>query len=220
MVAVIATRSAAAAGWAPSVVLDLARAWAAEGGRVIVVDGVVERPTLHEAADAGNREGLVDAVLHGASVGRVSHQVAGEGLFVIPAGSPVASADTVAADGRWQRLASAMTEAGVAVLLYLEDEQESASAFLDHARDVVVLCGPDEAVPPWIRESGIRIRAVTGPEDPSAVAPLGVASAPTSLPPREPRIVEKRPGGGRLLLLLIGALIIAAGLGYLLTSLL
>ena len=221
IVALVASEDAAHSGWGANAALDLARAWTEEGRRVMVVDGVLDAPSLHEAAGVANREGLVDAALHGASVSHVSHAVEDGGFFLVTAGTPVADPVSVARSGRWHRLAEGVTEAGVLLLLYLRDGRPATGAFLGSASDIVVLAAPGEPLPSSIGELATLVRAVTGPSDPAAVPAPDSAKKVRAGQAAAPKVFqEDKAGSGRLVLLLLAAIVVAAGLGYLLTSLL
>lgn len=221
VVALVATEEAADSGWAPSTALDLARSWTGQGRRVILVDGALAAPSLHGAVDIPNREGLVDAALHGASVAHVSHPVDDGAFFLVTAGTPVASAASVVRSGRWHRIAEGITEAGVLLLLYLRDGKEGTPAFLGSASDIVVLAGPEDRPPASVSDLGPMVRAVTGPDDPRSVPAATPAASELRRPsPAAPKVFEdEEKGMGRLVLLILIAVAAAAGLGYLLTSL-
>lgn len=224
VVGVVASEAAATAGWAPEAALQLARSWSADGRRVILVDAALDAPSLHEASGLENREGLSDAVLHGASVARVSHAIDDGAFFVVTAGVPVADSATVVKSGRWHRLAEGMTEAGALLLIYLREGDRGTAAFLGSASDIVVLAGRGDPPPSAVSDLLPLVRAVTGATDRGARSPAGSprASGPAAVPRPSPAapVVGGEGGTGRLLLLLIGALLAAAGLGYLLTSVL
>ncbi len=209
---------------------------------MILVDGALQLPSLHEAAGVGNHEGLSDAALHGASVGRVSHALDEGSFFLITAGTPVADSRDVVRSGRWHRLAEGITDAGALLLLYLRDGEASAAAFLGSASDIIVLAGPEDGPPGAVGDLTPMVRAVAGFEDGRARA-KGGAPAPSAPPgagasvpggasparqaapargasPAPSRAVEAEGGIGKVFLLLVGALLVAAALGYLLTSLL
>ena len=170
VVVLIASEGATSGGWAAPATLELARSWSREGRRVILIDGALQHPTLHTAAGVPNREGLVDAALHGASVGRVSQAVDDGSFFLIPAGSSVADAQSVARSDRWHRLSSGMTEAGVMVVLFLRDGEEGTPAFMGSASDIVVLAESGEAAPAAVRDLEPLVRAVTGPDADGSLA--------------------------------------------------
>lgn len=209
VVALVATEGAADKGWAGSAALDLARAWSAAGQRVVLVDAVLNRPTLHQSAGISNREGLTDAVLHGASMERVSHPMDGGSFFVVTAGTPVADAGSVVRSARWYRISSGMTEAGVTLAMLLGDGESGTAAFLGSASDIVVLADREDEVPGSIRDLEPLVRAVVGPG--------GASSAPAAGPP-VPVSGKGEAGVQRVALLIVGAIVVAAVLGFLLMS--
>lgn len=212
IVGLVASEAATSGGWAPSAAIRLAREWTGAGRRVVLVDGALQAPSLHEAAGVANREGLTDAALHGASAARVSHAMDDGGFFLVTAGTPVAETAAVVRSGRWQRLADGITGAGAILMLYLRDGDSGTAAFLGSVSDIVVLSTPGDAPPSAVRDLAPMVRAVTGVERPPAPAGAAKGAWPTR--------AEPQGGLGRLFLFLIVALLVAAGLGYLLTSLL
>lgn len=213
------------AGWGATAALELARSWSSAGRRVILVDAALRAPSLHRAADVENREGLSDAALHGVSVARVSRSLDDGGLFLVTAGTPVADPREVVTSGRWQRLSAGMTEAGVLVLLYLREGEAETAAFLGSASDIVLLSAPGEPTPSAVSELVPLVRAVTGPEDGgSALAGRSGGGARPEEAPLSPPARSRAPSGlgeggvGRVVFLILAALVAAAGLGYLLTS--
>lgn len=240
VVGVVASEQAAGTGWAPGGAVDLARSWSGRGRRVILVDAALQAPSLHEAVGLQNREGLTDAVLHGASISRVSHPVDDGSFFLVTAGTPVADHAEVARSGRWHRLADGMTGAGVTLLVYLRDGYTGTAPFLEAASEIVVLARPGDPPPSSVADHRLPVRAVAGPgdggpaaapaearkaaagaraPDPARSAATAGAGRPTERSPASP-VPGGEGGTGRLVLLLIGALLVAAGLGYLLTSVL
>ncbi len=210
VVALVASEGAAGE-WGAKAAVELARGWAREGGRVMLVDAALTRPSLHGELGLPNREGLTDATLYGASMSRVAQAPEGERFLLVTAGTAVANADTVAGDERWARIAGSTAEAGVTLALYLEDGEEGAVAFLGSASDIVVLAGPDEDPPSSIRNLEPLVRAVLGPSG----APPSAAAAADDGAPAAP---ASSNGFARMVVLVVMAIVIAAALGFLLSS--
>ncbi|MDA1104097.1 MAG: hypothetical protein O2956_10940 [Gemmatimonadetes bacterium] len=212
VVVVVASEQAVAEGWAASAALDLARSWSRSGQRVILIDGALQQPTLHQAAGVPNREGLTDATLFGASVGRVSQAIDDGAFFLISAGTVVADTNTVVRSARWHRLSSGMAEAGVTVALYVRDGESGTAAFLGSASDIVVLAAKGERAPNAVRDLEPLVRAVTGPAVGAEKQGGAVEGA------RGPK--PTTGGVGRM----VGFVVVAAGgaaaLGFLLVNLL
>jgi len=212
VVVAVATETAARAGWGPGAALELARSWSEQGRRVILVDGVLSEPGLHRAAGVTNREGLTDATLYGASLGRVALRVGDGSLFLVTAGTPIVDPHQVVRSGRWHRLSSAITEAGATLLLYVRDEDSGTAAFLGSASDIVVIGAPDDEAPRSIRDLEPLVRAVAGS---GTSVPVDVRE-----PVREAVPAEPSAGLGRMVLLVVAAVVVAAGLGFVLSSVL
>lgn len=209
VVALVASERAVSEGWAASAALDVARAWSANGQKVVLVDAVLNRPSLHAAASVPNREGLTDAALYGASVQRVSHPVDGGTFFLITAGTPVADASSVVRSSRWFRFTAGMAEAGATLALFLNDGESGTAAFLGSASDIVLLANPGDEPPMAIRDLEPLVRSVTGPAAPASAAAAGHGTP-----------VAAGGGGGypRMLLFIFLAVVVAGLLGFLLTS--
>jgi hypothetical protein len=202
VIGVVASEKAVASGWAGSAALDLARAWSRGGDKVILADGALNYPTLHQLAQLENVEGLSDAALFGASVRRVARQVEGESFFLITAGTAVANANSVPGSPRWGRLLDGFKEAGVKLLLYVRDGDSGCSAFLASASDIVVLADRGEPAPGAVREREELVRAVTGP---------GMAGASEARPPVE-WTADEPAGKQRVVLLAVFFLVLIVAL--------
>jgi len=210
VVALVATERAVAEGWAPAAAVDLVRSWSGDEQRLVLIDAGLEQPSLHAAVDLPNHEGLSDATLHGASVGRVSRPIEGGGFLLVTAGTPVADASAVVRSPRWYRLTAGMAEAGVTLVLYLRDGDSSTAAFLGSASDIVVLAPEGDDGPSAVRDLEPLVRAVTGPAGGAPVADRVEPSSATSGegPDREMRRV----------LYVVIAIVVIAAVGWLMFS--
>jgi hypothetical protein len=105
--------------WGERAAVALAREWAARGRKVVLVDGDVETPSLHELLRVPNLEGLADAILYGASLERVETP---------PRASPSGSSRRA----RWWRTRRPSGEAigGMTFLDQLRSRDEVALLFL------------------------------------------------------------------------------------------
>ena len=162
VVVIIASAGAVVSGWAEHGAVALAKRWSLSGQKVMLVDGALQHPSLHAATGVENGEGLSDATLFGASVGRVAHQVADGGYFLITAGTAVADPNTVVQSPRWDRLARGFVEAGVTLAVFVRDGERGTTAFLESAAEIVVLAERGEAPPAAVRNFEPLVRVVTG----------------------------------------------------------
>jgi hypothetical protein len=205
IVALVASEQAVAEGWASSSALALARSWSAAGTRVILVDGVLHDPSLHQEAGLPNRVGLSDVALHGASVDHVTQSIDDGALFLVSAGTPVADAQAVARSPRWHRVTTGMCDAGVVMALLVRDGEQVTSAFLGSASDIIVLAAPGDATPSSVRDLEPLVRAVTGPE---SVGPRGGSGrSPVGVQSRFPSTGE---AGGKARLVAMALVLLAA----------
>jgi hypothetical protein len=222
VVVLVASERAVSEGWAADAALNLARTWAGEGHRLILVDGGLQVPSLHAAAGLPNREGLTDATLYGASVGRVSQQLDDGKLFLMSAGTPVADPQSVVRSSRWHRLSAGMSEAGVTTMLYVRDGESGAAAFLGSASDIVVLGAEGELPPSVVRELEPLVRAVAGPAGGGAKAggsKSAVAGVDEGTERERVATSSESPGGiWKMLLFLIVAVVVVAALGLVLVG--
>jgi hypothetical protein len=200
VIAVVASEKAVASGWAGLAALDLARSWSRGGDKVILADGALNYPTLHQLAQIENAEGLTDATLFGASVRRVARQIQGESFFLITAGTAVADANSVPGNPRWGRLLDGFKEAGVKLLLFVRDGDSGCSAFLASASDIVILADRGEPTPGAVREREALVRAVTGP---------GAAGSSEARPPVE-WTAEEPEGKRRVVMIGVAVLVLIA----------
>jgi hypothetical protein len=104
------------------------------------------------------------------------------------------------------------------MVLYLRDGMAGTAAFLGSASDIVVLTAPGEAGPAAVRDLEPLIRTVTGfgsagesTDEPSEVAVMETAGVDRGA-------ASASGGNGRLLLFVVLAVIVAAVLGYVLSS--
>ena len=162
VVAVVATFVATTLGWAASVAAELAAGWSALGHRVVLADGGLVEPQLHEVFGESNGEGVTDAVLYGASIRRVARPVRGGTFFLVCAGTAVADPGQVLSSPRWTRLCAGFRRAGVTLVIFVSPDEPALRSALDQASDVVVLAGPDEDVSSLVDGVGGVVRGVVG----------------------------------------------------------
>ncbi len=162
VVALVASRSALAAGWTGHLVSALARAWSASGLRIVVADAGLEHPTLQDAFGVVNEEGLSDALLWGASVQKVARPLTQDGFYVITAGTPVHDLAQPFTSDRWVQLCSGFREAGVTLVTLVPESAPGWDSVVFAATDVFVLAatGEDVAVPATLAAG--RLRGVLG----------------------------------------------------------
>lgn len=168
VVAVLAAPSAEA--WAPDVAVGLARAWGTKGRRVVLFDGGLTSPSLHPILGRQNDEGLTDAVVYGASVGRVARRIEGEPLFFVPAGTVVADPRAVLEHPRWAGMCRGFLQAGATLVVFLPAAEPGADLALADATDLVVLAPEGEDAEALAGGHAGRLRAVLGPEAEGAPA--------------------------------------------------
>ena len=215
IVVLVASAQAVADGWAAEAAVGLVRSWSQSGHRLMLIDGGLQHPTLHDAAGVGNGEGLTDAVLYGASVSRVSQPVDGGSFFLITAGTAVADTQTVVRGSRWHRLSAGVSEAGVTLVLFVRDGESGTPAFLGSASDIIVLAAPGEAPPAAVSDLEPLVRAVTGPDQgPGPAVAAGAFEAETS------SAAGGGGGIGRMIMFVVIAVVVAAILGLVFTRVL
>jgi hypothetical protein len=169
VVAVVGLPGSEEAGWAPALTVALAGAWSRAGNRVVLADFGLSRPLLHTELGLSARDGVSDAVLFGASVGRVTEAVTVEGdpVFFIGAGTAVADPAAVAEQPRWAAICDGFQEAGATLVTFLPWGAETLPGALDHATDVVLLgtSADDPSAVEGVEEG--RVLAFVGRDEPA-----------------------------------------------------
>jgi len=105
--------AAAAMAW------NLARATAATGRRVALVDCHVDEPQLHSTAGEDNHDGIVDVFEYGASLSRIARRQNEPNLYFVPAGTFSPDPAVMAAHPRWRRLSAGFRHEDALMLLFL-----------------------------------------------------------------------------------------------------
>lgn len=190
VVAVVATDSAAA--WAASGAVALSKAWGGRGRRVVLFDGGIEHPSLHGLLGRDNDEGLTDAVVYGASVGRVARRVEGQPLFFVPAGTVVAEPDQVMEHPRWTGMCRGFLQAGATLVVFVPSAGPGIERALDDATDIVVLAGQGDDVASVVGAHAGKVRAVLGDD---GLAAHGGFTADEPLTADDGAFVVAPPGG-------------------------
>jgi cell division septation protein DedD len=162
IVGIVATYLSTTLGWAGPVAADLASSWSARGHRVVLTDGGLVEPQLHDVFGVANAEGVTDAALFGASVRRIARPVRGGTYFLVCAGTAVADPEGVLRSPRWTRLCESFRKAGVTLVVFVSPDEPSYSWVMGVASDVVVLAGPHEDVNSLVNGAADVVRGVIG----------------------------------------------------------
>jgi hypothetical protein len=199
VVALVAEAGARSRGWAPRVAVSLAREWAGDGLKVFLADGDLDRPALHRILSRGNEEGMADAVMYGASPGRIGQPVPEGGFLFASAGTVVADPGEAWAHPRWGTLLDAFRESGSLLLLYLPaGDGDGLGALIGQADRVIRLADEAPAEDPrtghlYIHPAEGTLAATPGPGDPPvagfdmpASRPAGVEDEPAAEVVQEP----------------------------------
>lgn len=210
VVGIVASAGAVSSGWAEDGALSIARAWSRAGQKVVLVDGALQSPSLHAATGVPNGEGLSDATLFGASVGRVARQVEEGAFFLITAGTVVADTNAVVRSRRWDQLSKGFVEAGVTLGVFLRDGEPGAAAFLGSASEIVVLSGRTDEPPRAVRDLEKLVTLVAGPD--AAEGALAVAAGDAGELSAVSLKRTASAGRGRLYLLILLVLALVAAL--------
>lgn len=165
--------------WGERAAVALARAWGNRKRRVVLVDGDVETPSLHEVLEVPNLEGLSDAVLYGASPDRVGVPVPGEPFRFIPSGTVVADPAGLRGSDRWSGLLDGFRRRGEVVLLFLP-AGGNGSALLAAQGDRVLRMARAGTPPPEGFPPSLLLHPM------ASSAPSGAAEAPEPVPGDEP----------------------------------
>ncbi|TVP55627.1 MAG: hypothetical protein EA351_10225 [Gemmatimonadales bacterium] len=157
VVALIVDPGMGMAGWSLRVGRSLARAWARQERRVVLVDAHVEEPALHQLLGVSNSEGITDAIEYGVSRGRVTHRPDGEPFEFVSAGTVLPHHLEFWRSRRWGSLLQGYREDDRVVLLYLPGGAPDVGAIVRSADRSFWVGRPD--APDLSRYPGIQVLA-------------------------------------------------------------
>lgn len=188
LVALAATRGAHDGGWGLEVAAEIGRRWAAEGVTVRLLDLCLADPRLDVSLGVPAGEGASDAILFGASLGRVL-QPAGTLQFV-SAGTPVARPEPILRSEGMTHLVRRLLERDGVSLLYVAIGGEGADAVLERADQVVLVAESTHDAAELLGPAAMKTVAVVGLPDGRTSAP-GHAEAWEGTPlPAAPPLAE------------------------------
>lgn len=127
------------------VALGLARAQNRHARRVAVIDLTDGAAPLMELIPDDDPHGIVDTLLHGVSLARVSRQVDDDGLlFVVPTGTQGADEEVVRHE-RWRRLRATFRESHSLAVVVVKPQLPALES-LANVAEGVVLVGPSASM--------------------------------------------------------------------------
>jgi len=138
-VALCVAPSLAGAKDGPRLALAMARRWVEQGREVILADGHIGRPSLHELAGVENKEGLAELLLVGADWHALAAPTSVRGLRLIPAGGHAAPSEPEAVRERLATLCRATEDAGQTLALFVPLGSMVAEWAVEECRDIIVL---------------------------------------------------------------------------------
>ncbi len=150
--------------WGAQASLAVAKRWAASGHRVILVDGCLDVPVLHEAVGVENGEGVSDMVLYGASAQRFAGRVE-DRLMLAPAGTPVLDVADVLKHVRWDMMISGCREVGATLVCHVSTGTPGVEAMTKRAEGVLVLAAASKDVDAVLGSSAGPLIAILGPDN-------------------------------------------------------
>ncbi len=163
VVVLAATPFAMKDGWAARAAVALAKDWSETGLRIFLMDLGLETPTLHQALDLPNGEGVADAFLYGASVQHIAKPVLDDAFFFASAGSPPGNPEEVLGHSRWNDLAGGFSEANATLLLFLPTDIPGAGKILSRATDILFFAGQGELPDTHLGPASIKAFSLLGP---------------------------------------------------------
>ena len=190
--------------WGALASLAVARRWAASGHRVILADGCLDGPVLHEVVGVENGEGVSDMVLYGASAQRFAGRVE-DGLMLASAGTPVLDVADVLQHVRWDMMISGCREVGATLVCHLSTGTPGVEAMTKRADGVLVFAPASKDVDAILGGTAGPLIAIVGPDngDTPPFAGLGedddavAVEVPPGLPEEDEQVavpVEATPG--------------------------
>ena len=148
--------------WGARVSLACSKRWAASGYRVILADGCLNDPVLHEAVGLENGEGVSDMVLYGASITRIAGPV-GARLVLASAGTPVVQVAEVMEHVRWDMVIRGCREARATLVFHVSTGTPGVEAMARRADGVLVLAPASTDVSALLGSAAGSLVAVLGP---------------------------------------------------------
>ena len=155
--------------WGAQASLAVAKKWAASGHRVILADGCLDRPVLHEAVGVENGEGVSDLVLYGASARRFAGRVE-DRLMLAPAGTPVVEVADVLKHVKWDMMIGGCREVGATLVFHVLTGTPGVEAMTERAEGVLVLAPASKDVDAILGSASGPLIAVLGPANGDAPA--------------------------------------------------
>jgi len=163
IVAIAATPSVRAGGWASRAVVAIAREWAQQDLRIFLMDLGLDDPTLHDLLGLPNGEGVTDAFLYGASVQRIAQPALDDTIFFASAGTATSDPEEILGHPRWNDLAGGFSEADATLLLFLPTDLPGAEKIMSRATDILFLAEEGESVESHLGPAAVKVAAVLGP---------------------------------------------------------
>jgi hypothetical protein len=148
--------------WGAQASLAVAKKWAASGHRVILADGCLDRPVLHETVGVENGEGVSDMVLYGASAQRIAERVE-DRLMLAPAGTPVVEVAEVLKHVRWDMMINGCREAKATLVFHVSTGTPGSEAMAERADGVLVLAPASKDIDAILGSASGPLIAVLGP---------------------------------------------------------
>ncbi len=189
IVVLAATPFALTNGWAARAAIAIAKDWSEADLRIFLMDLGLDNPTLHQALDLPNGEGVSDAFLFGASVQHVARPVLDDAFFFAPAGSAPGDPEEVLGHPRWNDLAGGFSEADATLLLFLPTGIPGAGKILSRATDIIFLSAQGESADSHLGPASIKVVSMMGPFGSPPEEVPEVSEAPEA--PEAPEEVEE-----------------------------
>lgn len=161
LVALAATPTAHDEGWGPKLAAEIGRRWAAEGLSVRLLDLCLADPKLEGALGLQHAEGASDAILFGASLGRVLRPAGG--LQFVSAGTPVTQVQHILESDGMTHLARRLLERDGVSLLYVSIGSEGAASVLSRADQVILMAEERHGAEAALGTASVKTVAVVGP---------------------------------------------------------
>lgn len=148
--------------WGAQASLAVAKKWAASGHRVILADGCLDRPVLHEAVGVENGEGVSDMVLYGASAQRIAGRIE-DRLMLAPAGTPVVEVAEVLKHVKWDMMINGCREAKATLVFHVSTATPGSEAMAQRAEGILVLAPASKDIDAILGSASGSLIAVLGP---------------------------------------------------------
>lgn len=171
VVALVMAPGFAAGSEAPGLALHVTQRWAEEGEMVVVADGCLENPRLHQGLGTDGDQGLSDLLTASVRLEDVAVTGPVSNLKVVPAGGRAVIRDPEQVRERLAYICSEFKAHGVTFVVFASLGSDLGRWVVEECTDIVILGREADHPAAFLASDEDRVRAVVGPPaDPAPTA--------------------------------------------------